>query len=126
MQAPEPSSTPHKESSMDRRAFCLLIGGAVAGASSVDSLIAEDSRDGVLYPVRVPTPKTRTEFSWYDTVLATIPPLKNPRGARWPLIAWEGFSFQPQPPGYYHELLRRGLAQHIRLEAGMIATAPAC
>ncbi len=108
---------------MNRRAFCRVLGGAIAGASSLGSLIAEEVRDGVLYPIRVPAANDLPRFSWYDTVLERIPPLKNPRGDRWPLIAWEGFSFQPQPPEYYRQLLRRGLTQHIRLEAGMIETA---
>ena len=108
---------------MNRRVFCQMLGGVVAGASPLGSLVAEELRDGVLYPVRVPAPKDQPRFSWYDTVLEKIPPLKNPRGARWPLIAWEGFSFQPQPQDYYHQLLRRGLAQQIRLESGMIETA---
>ena len=111
------------ESSMNRRTFCRVLGGALAGVSSAGSLFAEELRAGVLYPLRVPAAKDRPVFSWYESVLEKIPPLKNPRGARWPLIAWEGLSFQPQPAVYYQQLLRRGLAQHIRLEVGMIETA---
>ena len=95
----------------------------MAGASAFGSILAEELRNGVLYPNRVPAVKAPPPFSWYDCILEKIPPLKNSRGSRWPLISWEGFSFQPQPPEYYHQLLRRGLTQHIRLEAGMIETA---
>jgi hypothetical protein len=52
-----------------------------------------------------------------------VPRLRHSRGSRWPLITWEGFSFEPQPPEYYRQLLDRGLAQHIRLDPSMIETA---
>ena len=121
----EPGRTPPKmsESRVPRREFCRLLGGFVAGVAAAAPLLAEETHEGVLYPVRAPLPKNTAAFSWYEEVLRRIPPLKHPRGNRWPLIAWEGFSFQPQKPEYYHELLRRGLTQHIRLDAGMIDTA---
>ena len=108
---------------MNRRHFCGLVGGALAGASSMGLLRAEELRRGVLYPLRSPLPQSAPPFSWYDAVLEKIPPLKHSRGSRWPLIAWEGFSFKPQPTEYYSQLLRRGLTQHIRMETGMIETA---
>lgn len=108
---------------MNRRTFCRLLCGAGAGASRLSLANAEELRKGVLYPQRMPGTRPEPAFSWYDNILEKIPPLKHPRGSRWPLIAWEGFSFQPQPPEYYHQLLRRGLTQHIRLDTGMIDTA---
>jgi hypothetical protein len=63
------------------------------------------------------------KFSWFEAVLERVRPLKHERGSRWPLITWEGFSFAPQEPKFYQQLLERGLAQHIRLDPGMIETA---
>lgn len=108
---------------MNRRTFCHLLGGAIAGAFPLGLMDAEELRRGVLYPMRMTAARADAVFSWYETVLQKIPPLNHSRGSRWPMIAWEGFSFQPQQPDYYHQLLRRGLTQHIRLEPGMIETA---
>lgn len=106
---------------LKRRRFFQTLGLGVAGALAAPFAWAEENRDGVLYPRRATgDPK---KFSWYDAVIASAPPLRHERGNRWPLITWEGFSFQPQAPEYYRELLRRGLTQHIRLEPGMIETA---
>ena len=82
---------------------------------------AEEKKDGVLYPRRIQAETVK--FSWYEAVLEKVPRLKHDRGSRWPLITWEGFSTEPQDPAYYQRLLERGLAQHIRLDAGMIDTA---
>ena len=76
---------------------------------------------GVLYPKRIETPAGK--FSWYEAVVKNIPPLKHARGSRWPLIAWENFSTEPQKPEFYQALLARGLAEHIRLEPKQIDTA---
>src|SRR5689334_22360968 len=73
----------------------------------------EETRGGVLYPVRGPGDSGK--FSWFEAVIERVPPLKHDRGSRWPLIAWEGFSPAPQAPKYYQQLLERGLAQHIKL-----------
>lgn len=95
----------------------------MAGASSLGLVNASERHKGVIYPLRVSADRSAPAFSWYDTVIERIAPLKHPRGFRWPLVSWEGFSFQPQSPEYYHQLLRRGFAQHIRLEIGLIDTA---
>jgi len=72
-----------------------------------------------IYPVK----KTdEPKFSLLDEIMK-IPPLKHDLGGRWPMIMWEGVSFEPQPAEVYQALLARGLTQHIRLDAKMIETA---
>lgn len=85
------------------------------------ALRAEENRDGVLYPKRITAPSGT--FSWHAAVLAHLPPLKHARGSRWPLVAWENFSNEPQKPEFYQQLLARGLAEHIRLDPKLIDTA---
>ena len=60
-----------------------------------------------------------------ERLKAEVPPLKQARGKRWPMIMWECHSFEPQPPEVYRVLRDRGLTQHIRLDAKMIPTAQA-
>ena len=60
-----------------------------------------------------------------ERLKAEVPPLKHPRGSRWPMILWECVSFDPQPPEVYKALLERGLTQHIQMDAKMIPTAQA-
>lgn len=113
-----------ERSRLHRRRFIHLLGGALAAVPARGgSARAETVRGGVLYPVRLVSPPAVPPFSWYEFILAKIPPLRNSRGERWPLVTWEGFSFQPQRLEYYQELLRRGLTQHIRLEPAMIELA---
>ena len=54
-----------------------------------------------------------------------IPPLKNDRGNRRPMIMWEAVSFEPQAAEVYQALLARGLTQHVQMDAKMIETAKA-
>jgi hypothetical protein len=60
-----------------------------------------------------------------DRLKTDVPPLKHPRGNRWPMILWECLSFDPQPPEAYKALLDRGLTQHIQMDEKMIPTARA-
>ncbi|HUE14061.1 MAG TPA: hypothetical protein VMR25_07850 [Planctomycetaceae bacterium] len=106
---------------MDRREFCRAWGAGLAAALLPGAGRAEELRGGVLYPKRIAAESGK--FSWYEAVLKNIPPLKHGRGSRWPLVAWEGFSNEPQQPEFYHQLLARGLTQHIRLDPKLIETA---
>jgi hypothetical protein len=112
---------------LDRRDFCRTCGVGFAGALlpaaafSPGAVAAEEKRGGVLYPKRIETPAGK--FSWHEAVVKNIPPLKHARGSRWPLIAWENFSTEPQKPEFYQALLARGIAEHIRLEPKQIDTA---
>lgn len=106
---------------MNRRQFCAW-GLGFAAACWPRVVRGEERKDGVLYPRRLPA-GAGGNFSWHQAVLERIPRLRHDRGSRWPLITWEGFSTEPQEPNYYQELLARGLAQHIRLDARMIDTA---
>jgi len=63
--------------------------------------------------------------SFIERVKAEIPPLKNERGTRWPMIMWECLDFEPKPPEIYKALLDRGLTQHVRMDPKMIPTAKA-
>ena len=71
------------------------------------------------------TPGDDGKWSLYEEILARVPPLKNDRGGRWPMIMWDGVSFEPQPREVYEQLLARGLLQHIRMDDKMIPTAKA-
>jgi hypothetical protein len=114
---PQPYGEPHM---FNRRAFLTVVGATMAATCGA-GLLAEEVRKGVLYPTRrTGQPEV---FSWYESVVKTIPPLRHARGARWPLIAWEGFSFEPQPESWYKALLERGFAQHIRMQPGMVDAA---
>jgi hypothetical protein len=104
-----------------RRQFCAAAGAGLAAALLARAGRPEETRDGVLYPRRNPAPAGK--FSWYEAVIARVPPLRHDRGSRWPLITWEGFSPEPLPPENYRRLLERGLAQHIRLDPSSIETA---
>src|SRR5262245_41648081 len=113
--------TDHPRRLLDRRRFLRAAGAGLLAALGPRAARGEETRDGVLYPKRVPAPAGK--FSWYDAVLEKVPPLRHDRGSRWPLITWEGFSLEPQAPEYYRRLLERGLAQHIRLDPALIETA---
>jgi hypothetical protein len=104
-----------------RRELFQAGGACLAATFLAGTVRAEEKRDGVLYPRRMPEEKGK--FSWYEAVLEKIPRLRHDRGSRWPLITWEGFSTEPQAPQYYQQLLARGLAQHVRLDPKMIDTA---
>jgi hypothetical protein len=51
--------------------------------------------------------------AFLDRLKSEVPPLKHPRGSRWPMILWECVSLEPQQPEVYKALLDRGLTQHI-------------
>src|SRR5262249_45922177 len=106
------SNTP-SSASIDRRGFCRAAGTGFAATLAGAVGKAEEKRHGVLYPERS-SPK-EGKCSWYEAVVAKIKRLQHERGSRWPMITWEGFSFEPQKSEYYRELLARGLAQHIRM-----------
>jgi hypothetical protein len=106
---------------VNRREFCRTWGVGLAAALLPGAGRAEEQRGGVLYPKRIAPPAGK--FSWYEAVVKNIPPLKHARGSRWPLVAWEGFSNEPQQPEFYHQLLARGLTEHIRLVPTLIDTA---
>jgi len=72
------------------------------------------------YAVKVEGEKARDMMA---DILRRVPPLKHERGSRWPMILWDGGTFEPQPPDYYGQLLARGLTQHIQLTTNMIPTA---
>lgn len=57
--------------------------------------------------------------------LEAIPRLRHRQDKRWPLILWQAGDFDPHSVDYYHELLSRGVTQHIPLDDSMIATARA-
>ena len=105
----------------DRRQFFRTAGAGLLAALAPRAGRSEEVRDGVLYPRRIPPPAEK--FSWHQAVIEKVPPLRHPRGSRWPLITWEGFSLEPEAPAYYRQLLERGLAQHIRLDPALIETA---
>jgi hypothetical protein len=106
---------------LDRRDFVGTCGVGIAAALLPTVVAAEEKRGGVLYPKRIET--LAGKFSWHEAVVKNIPPLKHARGSRWPLIAWENFSTEPQRPEFYQALLARGIAEHIRLEPKQIDTA---
>jgi hypothetical protein len=106
---------------VDRREFFRACGASLATALLPGAGRAEELKGGVLYPKRIAA--EGGTFSWHETVLKTIPPLKHERGSRWPLVTWEGFSAEPQKLPFYQELLKRGLTQHIRLDLKWIETA---
>src|SRR4029453_2775085 len=106
---------------MRRREFLRAGCAGVASALLARVMQGEENREGVLYPRRLA--EDGAKFSGRAAVLEKVPRLKHDRGSRWPLITWEGFSTEPQEPAYYRELLERGLAQHVRLDAKMIDTA---
>ena len=76
-------------------------------------------------PPLVPQKTEGKRPPFLERLKAEVPPLKHPRGSRWPMILWECVSFDPQPPEVYKALLDRGLTQHIQMDAKMIPTAQA-
>lgn len=64
-------------------------------------------------------------FAWLDEIQKHVPPLKNARGDRLPMIMWEAGPFEVQPPEVYKALLARGLTQHIQMDEKMIPIAKA-
>ena len=60
--------------------------------------------------------------AFLDRLKSDVPPLKHPRGNRWPMILWECVSLEPQQPEVYKALLDRGLTQHIQMDEKMIPT----
>ena len=58
-----------------------------------------------------------------EEFLRRVPELTHDLGDRWPMIMWEGISFEPQPAEVYKQLLARGLTQHVRMDPEMIPTA---
>ena len=58
-----------------------------------------------------------------ERLKSEVPPLKHPRGGRWPMILWECVSFEPQPAEVYKALLDRGRKVAI-LSRGYKSKAP--
>jgi hypothetical protein len=110
------------EGFVDRREFCQACGTTLTAAVLPGLLPTEEFKNGVLYPKRI-NGRDFAKFSWYEFVVKHIPPLKHPRGSRWPLVTWENFSTEPEKPEFYKQLLARGLAAHIRLDPHMINVA---
>jgi hypothetical protein len=69
--------------------------------------------------------KSTVEGERLEMFLKQVPELTHDLGDRWPMIMWEGISFDPQPPEVYKKLLARGLTQHVRMDPEMIPTAQA-
>ncbi|MGB2824166.1 MAG: hypothetical protein WBF17_24545 [Phycisphaerae bacterium] len=90
-------------------AMALAVGAAVASAE----------------PPEYPRKTDGKRPALLDRLKSEVPPLKHPRGSRWPMILWECVSFEPQPPEVYKALLDRGITQHIRMDEKMIPTAQA-
>ena len=63
--------------------------------------------------------------SFLERLLAEVPPLKHPRGQRWPMIMWESLPTTVQPAAAYQALLDRGLTQCLRLDAKLLPVAGA-
>ena len=73
-------------------------------------------------------PKTGPDeegFSWLQEIVEKIPPLRNERGGRWPMILWDCGGLEPLSLEVHQAMLARGLVQHIRMDTAMIATARA-
>ena len=74
-------------------------------------------------------PQARTDdesFSWLEEITEKVPPLKNDRGDRWPMVLGDdGGGFEPLSAEVHQAMLARGIVQHIRMETGMIETARA-
>ncbi len=69
-------------------------------------------------------------FSWIDEIRKNVPPLKNDRGNRLPMILWDpehgatgNQDPELEPPEYYKDLLARGLTEHIDIDERMIPIA---
>ena len=94
----------------------------VAAAGGLLSLAGVASAEDPLY---AQTNAARAAVPLLEQIKAHVPPLKHERGTRWPMILWEGVSFEPQSNDVYRAMLARGLTQHIRLDDKMIPTAKA-
>jgi hypothetical protein len=74
-------------------------------------------------------PKTGSDeegFSWLREITEEVPPLKNDRGGRWPMVLWDdGGGLEPLSVEVHQAMLARGIVQHIRMDTGMIETAKA-
>lgn len=95
---------------------------AMGAEPPTESTVIPVSADKRLYAQRG---NTCTETNFYQLLVKHIPPLRHARGQRWPMIMWEGGTFDPQPKETYQALLARGLTQHIQLDAKMLSTAKA-
>ncbi|MBF0109658.1 MAG: hypothetical protein HQL76_10820 [Magnetococcales bacterium] len=60
---------------------------------------------------------------WLDWVEHHVPPLRHPRGKRWPLVTWLGPEHLPLTPEQANLLLARGLTQHLEIDVAMIPAA---
>lgn len=103
--------------------IAVLCRHAVAAGLAAVSAIAEP-------PANVaPTPPERgaqlRAQDWWQTVEAEVPPLQNPLGDRWPMIAWHGPGTGVLAPERVRFLLDRGLTQHLVLDESHIGAAQA-
>jgi len=101
---------------MNRTVLCGLACAALLVSASCATAASPE------YAVKT-EPKEKVSF--LDRLKRDVPPLKNPRGKRWPMICWECVSFDPQGADVYRALLERGLTQHIQMNEKMIPTAKA-
>ena len=62
---------------------------------------------------------------WYALYTACLPKLENKLAGRWPLILWQGAAEQPLSARQVHELLSRGVVQHVALDRQAIPLAQA-
>lgn len=69
------------------------------------------------------TPSPPSTAPFVERVKQRIPPLRHPRGDRWPMILWESLPREPQPLDHYRTLIERGLTQPIRMDTNDIPIA---
>lgn len=74
-------------------------------------------------PLRAEKQTDPKDFSWLREITEKVPPLRNDRGGRWPMILWEGLGYDPLPVETHRALLARGIVQNIRLDEKMIPAA---
>ncbi len=65
----------------------------------------------------------QTAREWIDWVREHLPPLRHPRGNRWPLVTWLGPEHRPLSRAQIDSLLARGLTQHLEVDVTMIRAA---
>lgn len=86
----------------------LAAGGVCLGGDGGPAMVARSEPSG------------RT---FLERLVERVPPLRHPRGDRWPMILWASLPAGPQPVEHYRLLLARGLTQPLRMETDSIAAA---
>ncbi len=87
------------------------------------------SNSGIAEPPIFPTRTAPTRAlelkstAWLELIEREVPELRNAVGDRLPMIMWHGVGFEPLQAHQIDTLRKRGLCQHLQLDAAMIPAA---